>query len=128
MSALLALTAAMNGLVFECRADTAYLTVFAPSEATTASYGGNVLTLYKVTGDGEIIAPQMRVRQVFDGLPDSLYIKLTSPEFDVELDITDYVAEAATSAISITGTPKTGEPQTITGTCTVTKREEAPAS
>ncbi|KPF65265.1 hypothetical protein [Porphyrobacter sp. AAP60] len=128
MSALLALTAAMGGLMFECRADTASIEVFAPAEEVTAEYQGNVLTLYSVTGDGEVIAPQMRVRQVFDSLPESLYIKLTSPEFDVELEITDYVAEAATSAIGITGKPKTGEPQTITGNCTVTKREEAPAS
>jgi hypothetical protein len=128
MSALFALTASMSGLMFECRADTASINVFAPAEEVTAAYQGNVLTLYDVTGDGEVIAPQMRVRQVFDSLPESLYIKLTSPEFDVELEITDYVAEAATSAIGITGTTKKGEPQTITGNCTVTKREEAPAS
>ena len=128
MSALFTLTAAMSGLMFECRADTAWINVIAPAEDVTADYRGNVLTLYRVSGDGELIAPQMRVRQVFDSLPDSLYIKLTSPEFDVELDITDYAAEAGTSAIGITGTPKTGEPQTINGNCTVTKREEAPAS
>jgi hypothetical protein len=128
MSVLLATSLAMSGLTFDCRAETAYLTVFAPSEEVTAGYRGNVLTLYKVTGDGEIIAPDKRVRQVFDSLPRSLFIELTASEFDLEIDITDYDASAKTSKISLTGKPKQGERMTITGTCQVMESEGAKAS
>lgn len=115
-----AATAAMSGSTFDCRASTAYLTVFAPSAEVTASHRGNVLTLYTVTGDGEILAADRKIAQVFDSLPNTLYIKLTSPEFDVELDIDEVDMTAGTSAITVKGTMPNGDTMEIEGTCTVT--------
>lgn len=122
MSLLLATaaTAAMSGTTFECRTSTAYLTIFAPSEEVTANHRGNVLTLYTVTGDGEILAADRKIAQVFDSLPSTLYIKLTAPEFDVELDIDDVDMDAGTSVITVTGTMPDSETMEIKGTCTVT--------
>ena len=117
MSALLLMAAGMAGTTLTCTADTAYLTIFAPSEEVTANHQGNVLTLYEVTGDGEILAADRRIAQVFDSMPDGLYIKLTASEFDVELTISDVDEDAQTSAISITGTMPDGETMTIEGTC-----------
>lgn len=123
MSILLAMaaTAAMSGTTFECRASTAYLTVFAPSEEVTAAHRGNVLTLYKVTGDGEVLAADRKIVQVFDSLPTSLYIKLTASEFGVELDMDDVDLGAGTSTINIRFTKPDGETMDVRGTCTVTK-------
>ncbi|MDN3645320.1 hypothetical protein QWY75_03745 [Pontixanthobacter aestiaquae] len=123
-----AATAAMAGTTFDCRADTAYLTIFAPSEEVTAAHRGNVLTLYKVTGDGEVLAADRKIAQVFDGLPTSLYIKLTATDFDVELDISDVDLEAGTSAIAIKGTMPDGETMEVKGTCTVATASESEAS
>ncbi len=116
-----------SGLVFECNADTANLTVFAPSQEATAGYRGNVLTLYEVSGDGEIVPANKRIQQVIDILPDSLLVQMMAPDFNVELEITEYNAAAATSMIRITGALPEGQSETINGTCTVTQREEADA-
>ncbi len=130
MSILLATAAvaAMSGTTFDCRAEAAYLTVFAPSEEATAAHRGNVLTLYKVTGDGEVLAKDRKIAQVFDSLPTNLYIKLTAPEFNVDLDIRDVDTDAGTSAIAIKGMTPDGETMEIKGTCTVAKVNGSEAS
>ena len=79
MSMILAL-AALAGTTFQCSADTATFTIFAPDEEQTANVMGNVLTLYSVTGDGEIVPSSARISQVFDDMPNSLYIEMKSDE------------------------------------------------
>lgn len=130
MSLLLATaaTAAMFGTTFDCRASTAYLTVFAPSEEVTQRFRGNVLTLYRVTGDGEVLAADRKIAQVFDSLPTSLYIKLTAKEYDVELDIEDVDMDAGTSAITIKFSKPDGETMDVSGTCTLAKASGSEAS
>lgn len=116
--ALALATAAMSGTSFTCTVDTAYLTIFAPSEEATASYRGNVLTLYTVSGDGELFPTKPRIRQVFDALPDSLTMALTTgDDMKLELVLSGYDVAAKTAAIKIDAQSAGESLGTLAGTC-----------
>ena len=120
MIALLTI-AALAGMTFQCEADTAYLTVFAPAEEVTADYHGNVLTLYTVEGDGEILPPPFKIKQVFDSLPDELFMLVETQEFPIEITISNIDSVAQMADIGLSATSESGETQSISGTCMVTQ-------
>lgn len=76
MSALLTLTAAMAGTAFDCDVVSRHFTVFAPSAEATSAHKGNILTLYRLEAEGEGFGEGMRIDNVFDGLPESLFVSL----------------------------------------------------
>ena len=121
MSMILAL-AALAGTTFQCSADTATFTIFAPDEEQTANVMGNVLTLYSVTGDGEIVPSSARISQVFDDMPNSLYIEMKSDEATIEFEISEV-------DMAVTGTLPSGEVMAVPGSCTIgtIAREETDA-
>ena len=128
MSMILAL-AALAGTTFQCSADTATFTIFAPDEEQTANVMGNVLTLYSVTGDGEIVPSSARISQVFDDMPNSLYIEMKSDEATIEFEISEVDMAAATARAAVTGTLPSGEGMAVPGSCTIgtIAREETDA-
>ena len=76
MNAVLALTAAMAGTAFDCDVVSRHFTVFAPAAEITAAHQGDVRTLYKLEADGDGFGEGMMIDNVFDGLPDSLFVSL----------------------------------------------------
>ena len=115
---LLAAALVQAGTTFTCKLDTAYLTIVAPSEEVTVAYRGNILTLYKVTGDGEIFPTPPRIRQVFDSLPDDLVINLvTDGDVSIELAVSNIDAEINAAAINLTATRKDETLATLSGLC-----------
>ncbi len=128
MSMILAL-AALAGTTFQCSADTATFTIFAPDEEQTANVMGNVLTLYSVTGDGEIVPSSARIYQVFDDMPNSLYIEMKSDEATIEFEISEVDMAAATARAAVTGTLPSGGVMAVPGSCTIgtIAREETDA-
>ncbi|WP_010413360.1 hypothetical protein [Citromicrobium sp. JLT1363] len=110
---------ALAGTTFQCSADTATFSVFAPDEAETANYMGNVLTLYSVTGDGEILSSSARISQVFDDMPNSLYIEMKSDEATIEFEISEVDMAAATARAAVTGVLPSGEVTAVPASCTI---------
>jgi len=111
--------AALAGTTFQCTADTATFAVVAPDAEETAGYMGNVLTLYSVTGDGEIVPASARISQVFDDMPYSLYISMKSDEADIELEISDVDMTVGTADVAVTATLPSDEVMSVTGACTI---------
>ncbi|KPL67525.1 hypothetical protein SZ64_05025 [Erythrobacter sp. SG61-1L] len=123
MSAFLALTAAMAGTAFNCTADTAYLTAFAPAEEVTADYRGNVLTLYSLDGDGEILPKPYKITEVFDDTPHGLFMEVSAAEgLELLIDISSADPSTNMADLSITG-KQDGNTMELAGTCTITQND-----
>lgn len=123
MSALLALTAAMAGTTFACEADTAYLTAFAPAEEVTANHRGNVLTLYSLEGDGEILPKPYKITEVFDDTPYALFIEVSAADgLELMIDISSADPSTKMADLSISG-KQDGKTMEIAGTCSITQND-----
>ena len=127
MSMLLALTAvaAASGTSFDCEVVTRKFEVFAPTAEGTANFNGNVLTLYKFEAEaGAFGENEVKVAQVFDGLPDNLYLQLddgrNSP-IDVTIFEIDPNAGTARASIMEDLTPEAAQRTMIglEGSCMV---------
>ncbi len=125
MSVLLATAAAtaLSGTTFQCEVDTAYFTLFAPAEEVTANHRGNILTLYKIEGDGELLPAPVRITQIFDDLPSELYVELSAGGMMFEYTISDLDNAANTASVAITGEVAPDEKVTLTGACTYTRKD-----
>ena len=82
-----------------------------------------------VTGDGEIVPSSARISQVFDDMPNSLYIEMKSDEATIEFEISEVDMAAATARAAVTGTLPSGEVMAVPGSCTIgtIAREETDA-
>ncbi len=126
MSLLLALTAAaVSGTAFDCEVVTRKFSVFAPAAEVTANYNGNVLTLYKFEAEaGAFGESAVKVSQVFDGLPDNLYLQLddgSNSPIDVTIFEIDPNAGTARASIMEDITPEAAQRTMIglEGSCMV---------
>ena len=128
MSMLLAMAAASavaSGTSFDCEVVTRKFSVFAPNAETTAKFSGNVLTLYKFDAQaGAFGEAGVKVAQVFDGLPDNLYLQLddgSNSPIDVTIFEIDPNAGTARASIMEDLTPEAAQRTMIglEGSCMV---------
>ena len=112
------LSPTVAGTIFTCEAGTAYLSLFAPDEEVTANHRGNILTLYSIAGDGEILPQPVKIRQVFDGMPYGLGMSVTADDLKVEIEIDNVDQAAGTADLALTGV-QADETMEIAGSCTL---------